>query len=223
MARAMSVAANILRGHVMAHVTKEETWARLDIDTDKASIIVIERWKYNFLPGPDGKAWTTNEQKTFHAAVFKQVTSTWNYKWRLDVRGTAPFARKHKHAYVNFDIRRVDTDQHWTVDVRKMPPGSNPTSFISNVDRPALKINLDSADLDSYTPTNDAGKSHKFRAVPHEFGHTFPGVEDEYIAGAADLADTNSIMNIGNEIRSRHLKPILDSLNTMIPDCEFRP
>lgn len=207
----------------MAHVTKEETWAKLDIDTDKASILVQERWKYNFIAGPGMTAWTPAEETKFHAAVVSQVSKTWNYKVRLTVSGTAAFARKFKHAYINFDIRRVTTAQHWSVNVRKMPKGSSPTSFISNVDRPSLEVNLDTADFSSYTPSNAAGKSHKFFAVPHEFGHTFPGVDDEYVAGATNLADTNSIMNIGNEIRSRHLKPILDSLNTMIPDCEFRP
>ncbi len=205
----------------MAHVGKEETWARLDIDTEKASILVLERWKYNFIAGPGLPAWTAAEERQFHVRIVNQVSSIWNYKIRLSVSGLAPFAHRFKHAYLNFDIRRVTLGQHWTVNVRKMPKGSTPTSFISNVDRPVLSVNLDTADFDSYTPVNAAGKSHKFQAVPHEFGHTFPGVDDEYVAGATNLADTDSIMNIGNRVRERHVKPILASLNTMIPNCVF--
>lgn len=111
---------------------------------------------------------------------------------------------------------------HWTVNVRKLPAGSTPTTYISNVVGRNMRINLDSADLASYRACNTAGRCRDFRAVPHEYGHTFPGVGDEYVAGHANLGDTNSIMNIGDQVRARHLRPILAQLNTMIPDCTFR-
>lgn len=72
------------------------------------------------------------------------------------------------------------------------------------------------------------GQYRDFRAVPHEYGHTFPafpafpGVDDEYVAGHVNLDDANSIMNVGDQIRTRHLSPILAQLNRMIPDCTFR-
>jgi hypothetical protein len=229
--------ANRRKGKAMSWVTKEESWAKLVIDTTTGTIMVLERWKYNFTSGPGLKDWTSGERIRFHRSVKAQISRGWNRKVKLKTSGAAPFAHKFKTAGVAFIVRRVWKDQHWTVDVRKMPAGSTPTSFISNVDRPHLRINLDSADLASYTPTNAAGASHTFLAVPHEFGHTFPDVDDEYnapdappltlegmidfAAQVAHLLDTNSIMNIGNEIRGRHLEPILDSLNTMIPDCKF--
>jgi len=205
----------------MAHVVREVTWGIIDIVVDEGRIFFQERWQYNWLTSPGEKAWTLDEKRKFHHGVDNQIWKFWSNKVKFATTGKADFAKKHPRVPINFDVRWVLAKPHWTVNVRKLPAGSTPTTLISNVDRPKLEINLDSADLASYTPTNAAGKSHKFFAVPHEFGHTFPGVDDEYVAGAADLADTDSMLNIGDQIRARHLKPMLDELNKMIPGCTF--
>ena len=59
-----------------------------------------------------------------------------------------------------------------------------------------------------------------FRTMTHEFGHTIKS-PDEYIATSPFLADTASIMNIGQQIRKRHLELIITQLNTMLPNCQF--
>lgn len=205
----------------MSHVVREVPWGTIDIVVDEGRIFFQQRWLYNWIPEPGGSPWTLAEKRRFHNAVDNQIWKFWSNRVRFKTSGKADFARRHASVPINFDVRWVLAKQHWKVNVRKLPAGATPTTFISNVDRPVREINLDSADLASYVPSNAAGKSHKFFAVPHEFGHTFPGIDDEYVRGAADLADTDSMMNIGDQIRARHLKPMLDELNKMIPGCTF--
>ena len=64
--------------------------------------------------------------------------------------------------------------------------------------------------------------------VPHEFGHTLPDrsgsaspVDDEYNAGHPFLGDTDSLMNIGHQVRSRHVQAVIDELNQMLSDLRF--
>jgi hypothetical protein len=206
----------------MAHVVREKTWGVIDIVVDEGRIFFQQRWQYSWQVSPGVADWTIKEKRRFHHAIDNQVWRFWSNRIKFSTAGNAAFARRHSKVPINFDVRWVLAKPHWTVTVRKLPVGSTPTTYISNVDRANMTINLDSADLASYTPSNAAGKSHKFFAVPHEFGHTFPGVDDEYVAGAKDLADTDSIMNIGDQIRARHLQPMLDELNTMIAGCTFR-
>jgi hypothetical protein len=146
---------------------------------------------------------------------------------------------------INFDVRWVLRTGHWTVNVHKMPAGSTPTSFISTVDFTARVINLDSADLASYAVSNAAGAStSSFQALPHEYGHTFDNPDEynavtpnwptglgllnpgavlnaalDYLERLGRLADSQSLLNIGTEIRGRHLRLVLDALNALTPGC----
>jgi hypothetical protein len=208
----------------VGHVVKEMPWGVIDIVTDEGRVFFLERWNYKFeLASGVTAKWTDSEKRRFHRNVQVQIWRTWSLNTKLSVTGNAGFAKKFaaKKVPVTFAVAWTVSKPHWTVVVQKLPPGSDPTTFISNVDRAHMQINLDSADILKYTPSNAAGASRDFQALPHEFGHTFPGVDDEYVAGAPNLADTNSIMNIGDEVRARHLQPLVDALNTMIPDCTF--
>ncbi|MGE3180311.1 MAG: hypothetical protein AB7N71_01675, partial [Phycisphaerae bacterium] len=61
-----------------------------------------------------------------------------------------------------------------------------------------------------------------FEPIPHEFGHALGTSNgDEYTPDSPNRPDTDSIINIGKQIRERHVKDVLDVLNTMIPDCTF--
>jgi hypothetical protein len=85
------------------------------------------------------------------------------------------------------------------------------------------RIELDTADLNIGGAANAAGvATTKFRSPPHEFGHTL-SLLDEYSAGNPDLRDADSVMNIGGQIRPRHLKLIVDELNKMMPGVTFVP
>jgi hypothetical protein len=68
---------------------------------------------------------------------------------------------------------------------------------------------------------NAAGGSRaNFLSGPHEFGHSIQS-PDEYNAGSPNLSDTSSIMNVGRQVRPRHLQQILTTLNTMMPNVVF--
>jgi hypothetical protein len=206
----------------MSHIVRELPWGIVDIVVNEGRIFYQERWQYQWEVTPGEPAWTIHEKRGFHHALDNQIWQRWSNRVRFSTAGKSPFARAHPSVPINFDVRWVLTKPHWKIAVRKLPAGSTPTTYVSNVDRANMQINLDSADLPSYRPANDAGQVRNFKAIPHEFGHTFPGVDDEYNTGSPHLADTDSIMNIGDQIRDRHLKPLLDELNKMIPDCTFR-
>lgn len=70
-------------------------------------------------------------------------------------------------------------------------------------------------------------------ALAHEFGHTIGNSAqakirqrvmhgDEYNSQSPYFMDKHSIMNIGNELRDRHLDYILLELSTMIPHVTFK-
>jgi hypothetical protein len=205
----------------VSHITREKTWGTIDLITHEGRIFFQQRWKYNWLATPPVSPWTLAEKRRFHNSVDTQIWRHWSNRIRFAITGSAPLCRRYREISINFDARWVLSNEHWTVAASKLPAGSTPTTVISNVDRANMTINLDSADLASYEACNAAGRCRDFRAVPHEFGHTFPGVNDEYNAGHPNLGDTDSRMNIGDQLRTRHLQPLLNELNTMVADCTF--
>jgi hypothetical protein len=62
--------------------------------------------------------------------------------------------------------------------------------------------------------------NNNFVTTPHEFGHTLIA-DDEYTAFSRHRPDVRSIMNIGSEIRPRHLSFIAQQLSRMLPGCRF--
>jgi hypothetical protein len=208
----------------MSHIVSRQPWGVIDLDTTAGRVFFQQDWHYTWtLFTPALPAWRQAEKRAFHNTLDRQIWGTWSNRVRLRVSGTSDFAKKFAAAGVpiNFDIHWVSGVSHWNVTVRKMPAGSDPTTFISNVSFATRTINLDTADLDPYAAANAAGQSTgKFYAGPHEFGHAIDA-GDEYNAGSPDLADTSSIMNVGRFIRPRHLQRIVDTLNTMIPNTTF--
>lgn len=204
----------------MGHVVSNQPWGVIDVDTTTGRVFVQQRWFYTWtLLNATVPPWTHPQKQHFHNTLDRQVWRMWSNRVRLRVSGQHAFARRFVASGVpiNFDIRWVTSPGHWAVTVRKMPTGSNPTSFISNVHFATRRIELDSADLDSYAAQNASGNSAQggFLAGPHEFGHAIRA-PDEYGAGSPHLPDTTSIMNVGRQIRPRHLELIVTTLNTMI-------
>ena len=206
----------------MGHVVRNAGWATLDINTTSGRILVQEDWVYNWTVVAGATAWTADQQRNFHNTLDRQIWGAWSNRIRLSVAGNATFARNF-HAQgvpVNFDVRRVLNNGHWTVNVRKLPAGG---SHRSTVDFPNRVINLDSEDLAAHGACNEAVPQvclNNFLTVPHEFGHTMDQ-PDEYVAGHGSLNDERSIMNVGQELRPRHLSLLLGELNTMINNCTF--
>ncbi|APR80676.1 Hypothetical protein A7982_06023 [Minicystis rosea] len=213
----------------MGHVVRHPAWGDIDLNTETGAIFVQERWRYAWTVVPPSRPWALTERRRFHHTLDRQVWGTWSGRVRLRVAGHHPFVDRFPHGQLpplQFDVQWVLTGGHWAVTVRKMPPGSDPTTFISYVDFPARHIHLDSADVASYHPSNAAGATRTFYALPHEFGHTMPqspGIpnQDEYNVGSDHLADTDSILNIGRQVRARHLTALVAELNTMLPGVTF--
>jgi hypothetical protein len=213
----------------MAYVNGHPSWGDISLNLETGHVFVQENWRYHWTVEPGATQWTLAQRRHFHNTLDRQIWSVWSNRIRIQVRGDHALVRRFPHGLpsLEFDIHWVLQGGHWTVNVRKMPPGSTPTTFISNVDFPHNTINLDSADLASYRPTNAAGDTRTFRAGPHEYGHTMPdpndatqGNDDEY-NGGANGADTDSIMNIGRQVRARHLTALLTELHRMVPQVAF--
>jgi hypothetical protein len=87
-----------------------------------------------------------------------------------------------------------------------------------------MTINVSKSDTDPTKVRQDgkgAAKSDDFYYLPHEFGHAIGYGVDEYEVGAIARKDVDSLMNIGKEIRPRHLAFIKAQLNTMLKGVKF--
>lgn len=200
----------------MSHLVKREPWGVVDFVMDENRVFVQQDWFYTWTVNPGATDWTIQQKRHFHNTLDKQIWGVWSDHVRIKVDGSTPLAKRfHGHPLrLTFDIRWVLKTGHWDVHVRKLPAGSNPTTFISNVTFSTRKIELDSADLEAYQASNAAGKTRSFRAGPHEFSHTMDN-PDEYGATSPHLPDTSSIVNIGNQVRPRHLHLTIAALNSL--------
>jgi oligoendopeptidase F len=99
---------------------------------------------------------------------------------------------------------------------RTNPRGDN----LRNNTAPTRSIELNTADLAPRGAMNEAGQATaNFRTAPHEFGHAIlsgsaTAHPDEYVNKSHNVADTSSIMNIGRELRKRHLAAVVTELNS---------
>ena len=204
----------------MAHVVQKLDWGDLDVTAGR--IFFQQKWKYNWMKDGAASDWTLAEKRNFHNTLDKQIWSVWSMKIKIRVTGGDLARRFGTGIPINFDVKWVLAGGHWTVNARKLVPG---TSYRSNVVYGTRIINLDSADLVPHRVPNAAGVEREgFRTVPHEFGHTLDTDEnpDEYTAGSRHLADTASIMNIGKKLRGRHITAIVSELNKMVSGTTFR-
>jgi hypothetical protein len=208
----------------MSHVVKREPWGTLDIDTHDGRIFFQQTWLYSWTTQGAGiAAWTLAEKRHFHNTADKQIWSAWSMRITLRVAGTSAFARKFgaKGVPINFDVKWVLKGGNWTVNAIKVAPTAPINTHRSFVIFASRSMTLYSIALTPYAAGNDAGKSNAgFLTAPHEFGHQI-GAPDEYNAGHAHLGDEHSIMNVGKNVRDRHLGLIIRTLNTMIPQTTF--
>lgn len=208
----------------MGHVTSEQPWGTIDIDTDTGVILVREDWRYIWHTDPGVKAYTVAQRRAFHRRLDREIWGKWSWQFRVRAVGDAPFAHRfaHRKLVINFDIRWVLRGGQWTVEVIRLQPGTKMNNRTrSNVTFLTRQIQLFSVLFQSYTAGNSAGASRPgFRAGPHEFGHTLD-YPDDYTPTSPYLADTDSIMNIGQQLRQRHITLVLRALNTMIQGVTF--
>jgi hypothetical protein len=211
----------------MGHVVKELPWCTIDIDTGQGCVFLQERWKYEWLLTGTHSAWTYAEKKKFHDSADRAIWKAWSFKAKLAVTGTSAFARRFiaKGIPINLDIRWVLKDEHWNVKVYKVAKGEFRTS---NVNWQTRVIEFDTNDFDVRNFDNGDDPDTKQVAVTHEFGHAIGNSKhvhqhrgDEYKAGHPNVHDHASIMNHGNQLRSRHFETIIEAMNKMIACTTF--
>lgn len=205
----------------MGHLVAKEPWGTVDLNTTEGRVFVQQDWYYVWTTVGAVSPWTTPEKRHFHNTLDRHIWGQWSDRLRIYPSGAHDLARRFGASgmRLTFDVRWVTGRGHWTVTVRKLVPGG---SYRSNVTFASRTIELDSEDLKAHGVANAAGKNTTgFRTAPHEFGHTI-GVDDEYNAGSVNLADTQSVMNIGRQLRSRHAQLIVDTLRRLTPACAFR-
>lgn len=210
----------------MSHVVKHLVWAVIDIDLEGGRVFFQQRWQYEWLVKPPTPPWTLAEKRLFHTTLDRQIWDSWSNQATLSVAGPSAFARRFQKIGVpiNLDVRWVTQLPHWHVEVRKWQE-TNPSEVKWNEHR----VILHATDTAPYTACTSAAPQvckAGFRTFPHEFGHAAGNTAvlnrgDEYKPTSAFLADTDSIMNIGHQLRARHFRTIIEELNSMLPGCTF--
>jgi len=207
----------------MGHVTKDTAWCSIDIDTTNRVIFLQQRWFYHWTVAAGQSAWTASGRRDFHRTVDRLVWQYWSNRAFLSARGTSRIARTPGNYVVNWDVRWVTSNRHWTVTVQKIAPSAFARS---SVRWNARTISLDTNDINARTISTSRPTNQQV-PVAHEFGHSAGntsvlGRGDEYPASSTHTSDLRSMMNQGSELRTRHFDTIIAELNTMIPNTQFQ-
>lgn len=210
----------------MGHVVKRLPWCDIDINTESGHVFLQQKWKYMWLIKPGVAIWSEKEKTDFHNRADSYIWAAWSNRATLGVSGTSDFAKRYatKGVSIALDIRRVASDEHWNVNVKKILP---PDFERSNILWDSRTIYLDTNDFQ--TRNNCLGTPkicYSQTPVAHEFGHAAGnasalGRGDEYNSTNPHYSDNGSIMNVGSQLRARHFQTILDELNTMIVGASF--
>ncbi|WP_159280336.1 hypothetical protein [Tenacibaculum maritimum] len=195
----------------------------IHIEESRGTILIKQKWRYFWLNSMNTSRWTYSEKQKFHKEVDSLIWNSWGEHFFLKVKGTSDFAIRNikKRWDVNFDIEWVQYGEHWKVNVKKNP---SKTFMKSNVKWYSKEMNLDTLDT-SKQKRIVQGKNYFQYPVVHEFGHSVGnsiavGHGDEYNSSSYSM-DKNSLMNVGDELRDRHLDFIISELNTMITRSTF--
>lgn len=210
--------------------TKDTSWFVIELNSITQNIAVRQKWKYNWITSPGVNTWTYSEKKAFHHKLDNLVWGNWGAHLKLKIRGNSEFVRVNKNFVfsIYFDIKWVLDSPHWTVEVTKIQPGDYVTSSLSWATK---TINLDTEDVKLVTRTENSKDYHQYPGL-HEIGHGFGNSifaytnshGDEYKNTSVFNNDKSSLMNIGNELRTRHIDFLLRELNgvsPLIPNTEF--
>jgi len=207
----------------MAYYTKNTDRMDIHIEESRGTILIKQKWRYFWLNSMNTSRWTYTEKQKFHKEVDNLIWNSWGEHFVLKVKGTSSFAKKNakKRWDVNFDIEWVTHTEHWKVNVNKNPSNNY---IKSSVKWYSKEITLDTLDTSKQKRIR-GGKNYYQYPLTHEFGHAAGnsiavGHGDEYNS-ASYSNDKKSIMNVGNELRDRHLDYIISQLNTMVSGTTF--
>lgn len=201
----------------------------IHIEEDRGTILIKQKWKYSWFKEANASEWTYLEKQKFHKEIDNIIWNSWGAHFFLKVTGTSDFAKRNEKTRwdVNFDIQWVTNSEHWEVNVTKYASDytGNPTSSVRWNSR---IIKLDTKDTSWRKRVRNQKKYYQY-PISHEFGHTVgnsiyasSGMHgDEYSSTSSYLSDKHSLMNIGNNLRDRHLDFIISQLNLMLPNSNF--
>lgn len=203
---------------------------RMDFFIEEKENIILIQQKWQYIWHTKTTPWNIAEKRKFHKEAELIINKIWSSYFKLKVEGSSDFVKRNIKTIftVNFDIKWVLANPHWTVNITKILPDD----FLrSNIIWDIRQINIDTEDLKfSLKKIINSQTYHQF-PIAHEFGHTVGnapiiGHSDEYNAdpkiNGGFQSDYSSLMNVGNQLRNRHLDYILKELNTMLPDTTFK-
>jgi hypothetical protein len=198
----------------------------LDLDTSVGRVFFQQKWFYTWRLWPGVAApWSYHEKLAFHTRVDRAIWRVWSNHVHLRVAGQVSFAGSFAAAAVpiNFDVKwSLHVPFHWKITAWKVPAGSTPTAPHRSFVNFALRtMELNTADIRPRPAGNAAGAIRpRFETPPHELVHTLDN-PDEYGAGSPHLGDTDSLANIGKQVRGRHLHLVLTELDRLVPGAHF--
>jgi len=198
----------------------------ITVNLDSGYIFIQQKWKYNWKISSKVSPWTYVEKKAFHETADNLLWQQWSKHYKLKVSGSSAVSKKYKSNEfdVNFDIKWVTANEHWSVNVKKIEKGKFNTSSVNWTSK---VINLDTEDL-KIKKRKRGKKIYKQYPLSHEFGHAIGNTShitgmhsDEYKPTSSFNLDLYSRMNIGNTLRKRHIDYIIIELNKIIPNTTF--
>lgn len=222
----------------MKFVLKETPYMDIVINEAIHEVLIKQRWKLIDFQLRGQLIQFLGIHKLFYLEKWKEefkyrakniIEEHWNepnfFLLKLVLIGEeTDFYRKNKMTIwtVRFQIDWVLENAHWDVML-----SYNPIRSSVNWGKRLIKIDrLDTNIKRTGTYTRQIG-------LLHEFGHTIGNSSyaisrqrkilhgDEYNKVSPYYLDEKSIMNIGNELRFRHIDYILLELETMIPNVKF--
>lgn len=146
--------------------------------------------------------WTSSEKNTFMTSWHKTIKKFWQKVHAGKLKNGADVC-----VDVAFYIQEGGwLWDHFEIDVKKIPEGAFRGSAVQQSVFSA-DVNLDSQDL--------SPKASGQLAAIHEFGHMI-GLPDEYKKSSPHYSDTDSIMNSGTRLKTRHFEHLIKWANQKI-------
>lgn len=209
----------------MNYIKRTETMD-VYIEPNRNTIVIRQRWKYNWLTKGQVSPWNYVEKRDWHHKADTLVWKTWGKGYialAVSLDNTHTNKSFHRKEFkVEFDIEWVLNNEQWLANVTKAPAG---TKYRSNVDTTNRIVNVLSSDVQR-TQIDPSLPDVKFNVFNHEYGHTFY-FKDDYGKRYGNTIDgpysddIRGIMTIGEELRTRYVRDIKSILNDMVPQVSF--
>jgi hypothetical protein len=204
----------------MSIVLNKARWGEFEIR--KTELLYRQRWLCYFLPLGQ---WSANEKSYFKQTAINQIKLTWDDRVTFQAtprpkKKTESVSKTQKTLPWRIEITTGSQMPHWDIYVHKLPAGQK----LQTPDGPADAYvwNLKGTVNVSYSAfLKDLDKTQGAPMMAHEFVHMLGLANPDEYKGGPNFSDSNSIANRGEEVRPRHLSPILEVYNSMVSDVIF--